>query len=567
MKITGARAVVECLKEQGVRTVFGYPGGYILPLYDELYAARDEIFHVLPAHEQGGAHAADGFARVSGEVSVCFATSGPGATNLVTGIATAYLDSSPVVFITANVPLKQLGTDGFQEVDITGVTMGVTKHNFLVREAGQLPGILRKAFVIARSGRPGPVLVDIPKNILTDMLEYEKQTIVKTSVTAREETLARYEHENGAQLDALAAVVNKAQRPLIIAGGGVIRARATDALRALVRKNQIPVISTLMGLGAFPSADELYFGNIGMHGAKAANLASGRCDLLLVVGARFSDRSIGATEYFAPKATTVHIDIDSAEFGKNYDVDVEIHGDADVILELLGRRLGACDRSDWAAQLRKLDRVDPGEPGAYTPGNILRTMQQTMGKDATIVTDVGQHQMWTAQFCEFGRPGQMITSGGLGTMGFGLGAAIGAKIAGPERQVVLVTGDGCLRMNCNELATAQDYGVGITILLMNNGVLGMVRQWQTLFYDQRYSQTTLDRAPDFAKLAEAYGHAGVRVENMAQLQAALDQAKEINQQGRCMLINCVIDKDEMVLPMVEAGTSIEAFIEIDGSDM
>ena len=560
MKITGAQAIVECLKEQGVTEIFGYPGGFVLPLYDALYEARNEIHHHLTAHEQGAAHAADGYARATGKVGVAIATSGPGATNLVTGIATAFLDSSPVVFITGNVPLGQLGTDGFQEIDITGVTMGVTKHNYLVQSPEELPGILREAFVVAKSGRPGPVLVDIPKDMQTEYLDYEPQTILTPSITAREEKLSDCEKCNADMLNTIADLIAKAERPLLIAGGGIIRAKGSEALRKLARRNQIPVSSTLMGLGAFPTDDPLYLGNMGMHGTRAANLAPARSDLIIVAAGRFSDRSIGSPSKFTQAPITVHIDIDSAEFGKNYKTDYCLQGDVDSVLELLARRIDECDRSEWLAELQSLGLLDRGDPETYSPATIIAAAQEHLGYDATIATDVGQHQMWTAQFAQFTRPNQLITSGGLGTMGFGLGAAIGAKIATPERNVMLITGDGCFRMNCNELFTARAHQVGITVILMNNSVLGMVRQWQTLLYDHHYSATTLGSFTDFVALAKAHGCEGFRVTDMPSLHESLEKAAKLNEEGITVVLDCCIDKDAMVTPMLTPGAGIEDFL-------
>lgn len=559
MKLSGAQAVIQCLKEQGVNQVFGYPGGAVLPLYDALYEARDDIKHYLTAHEQGAAHAADGYARTTGKVGVCIATSGPGATNLVTGIANAFLDSIPVVFITGNIALSQLGTDGFQEIDITGVTMGITKHNFLVQNKDELPNILRRAFDIARSGRPGPVLVDIPKDIQVAELEYTPRKIAAPSVTEREEKLAKCEHDNSEMLDKVAKLINESERPFILAGGGIVRSGGSEALRNLAHKNQIPVSSTLMGLGAFSTEDPLYLGNIGMHGTRASNLAPDKADLVLVAAARFSDRSIGAPEKFTKKPTIIQIDIDAAEFGKNYESDYYLQGDIDAVLELLARRVNKQNRDKWLEQVKEPGLLDRGNPDTYSPSTIISNVQDYFGRDAIIATDVGQHQMWTAQFARFLEPNQLVTSGGLGTMGFGMGAALGAKVGNPDKAVILMTGDGCFRMNCNELFTAHTYQLGITIVLFNNGVLGMVHQWQTLLYDKRYAETTLS-SPDFVALAKAQGCDGAHVDNLEALSEALAKAKQCNEKGITFLIDCCIDSDEMVTPMLIPGSGIEDFL-------
>ena len=566
MKLNGAAILIECLIEQGVGTVFGFPGGAVLPIYDALYSRRDRITHVLTAHEQHAGHAADGYARASGRTGVCIATSGPGATNLVTAIATAYMDSTPVVFITGNVPQNLIGTDSFQEADIAGMTMSITKHNYMVTSVEQLAETLREAFYIAASGRPGPVLVDIPKDVQIAETDYEpadgEALIPKLSakhpmMQLRPEgtALERYKVKAQPQLERAAQLIAEAHRPLIYCGGGVILSGAQEELMALADRVDAPVVSSLMGLGAEPADGDRMLGMLGMHGTHAANLAMQQCDLLIAVGVRFSDRALGKAETFAPNAKVLHIDIDRAEINKNVSTTLHITGDARVVLELLLARVSKKRHDAWMEQARSMREAYP-DSDAFGPRAILRGMAQ-LAPDVTVATDVGQHQMWTAQHFPFHRVRQLITSGGLGTMGFGLGAAMGAATSNPEgRPVVLVTGDGSFRMNLTELSTIAHYDIPVIVVILNNGTLGMVRQWQKLFFDHRYSQTTLDRGPDFMKLAQAYGIGGERADNMADFAAAFARAYAA---GKPCIIECVLDIDEMVAPMVAPGSPIDAF--------
>lgn len=568
MMMKSAQVLMECLLEQGVDTVFGYPGGTILNIYDEFERSgyKDKIRHILTAHEQGASHAADGYARSTGKVGVCFATSGPGATNLTTGIATAYMDSSPVVFITVNVGEALIGKDSFQEVDITGISMPITKCNYLVRDAEQLADVIREAFAIARSGRPGPVLIDILKNVTYDSVEY-------TPLPAREHSrsgrLAKMLERRGRELktpdpdagdiEKLLRMIENAERPLVLVGGGVIRSReAVPQFRTFMERLGAPVTSTIMGGGACPGNHPLFTGMVGMHGSHASNLASSECDLLIAVGCRFSDRVTCDPNAFAPKAKIVQIDIDRAEVDKNVTTDHHIVGDARRVLELLNEKLPAHDYPEWKQWVfSHKEKKLPHDPLKLAPNEILETVQKATNGKAIITTDVGQHQMWSAQYYHFSRPGQLITSGGFGTMGFGLGAAIGAKLGNPDTPVVLCTGDGCFRMNCNELSTVQHYGVPVIIVLFNNRTLGMVRQWQNLIYGKRFSQTDLDRGPDFVKLAEAYGIDGARAATKKEFEAVFQTALA---SGRPWFIECAIDKDEMVRPMVSGGSPVTNFL-------
>ena len=566
MKLNGAAILIECLIEQNVGTVFGFPGGAVLPIYDELYKRQDRIQHVLTAPEQHAGHAADGYARASGKTGVCIATSGPGATNLVTPIATAYMDSSPVVFITGNVPQSLMGTDSFQEADISGMTMPVTKHNYLVTRVEKLADTIREAFYIARSGRPGPVLIDIPKDVQIAETEYEPvqgdALIPKLSAkhpTAQlrpeGEALERYKVKAEPRLEKAAQLIAEAHKPLIYCGGGVTISGAEDELAAFADRIDAPVVSTLMGLGALPADNPRMLGMLGMHGTHAANIAMQRCDLLIAVGVRFSDRALGNAETFAAQAKVLHIDIDRAEINKNVSTTLHITGDARIVLELLLARVSQKSHEQWMRQARSMMEEYLSDE-LFEPRKILRQMA-AIAPEMTVATDVGQHQMWTAQHFPFLRPRQLITSGGLGTMGFGLGAAMGAAASDPEgRPVALVTGDGSFRMNLTELSTIGYYGIPVIIVIFNNGTLGMVRQWQTLFFGHRYSQTTLDRGPDFMKLADAYGLSGTRVNTVEMFAAAFRKAVE---EKKPCIIECMLDIDEMVAPMVAPGSPIDSF--------
>ena len=566
MKLNGAAILIECLIEQNVGTVFGFPGGAVLPIYDELYKRQDRIQHVLTAHEQHAGHAADGYARASGKTGVCIATSGPGATNLVTPIATAYMDSSPVVFITGNVPQSLMGTDSFQEADISGMTMPVTKHNYLVTRVEKLADTIREAFYIAGSGRPGPVLIDIPKDVQIAETEYEPvlgdALIPKLSAkhpTAQlrpeGEALERYKVKAEPRLEKAAQLIAEAHKPLIYCGGGVTISGAEDELAAFADRIDAPVVTTLTGLGALPADNPRMLGMLGMHGTHAANIAMQRCDLLIAVGVRFSDRALGNAETFAAQAKVLHIDIDRAEINKNVSTTLHITGDARIVLELLLARVAQKSHEQWMRQARSMMEEYLSDE-LFEPRKILRQMA-AIAPEMTVATDVGQHQMWTAQHFPFLRPRQLITSGGLGTMGFGLGAAMGAAASDPEgRPVALVTGDGSFRMNLTELSTIGYYGIPVIIVIFNNGTLGMVRQWQTLFFGHRYSQTTLDRGPDFMKLADAYGLSGTRVNTVEMFAAAFRKAVE---EKKPCIIECMLDIDEMVAPMVAPGSPIDSF--------
>ncbi len=557
MRLTGADILVECLLEQEVDTLFGFPGGAVLHIYDALYKYQNRIRHILTSHEQGAAHAADGYARASGKVGVCLATSGPGATNLVTGIATAYMDSIPMVAITGNVALGLLGKDSFQEVDITGITMPITKHNFMVRDVNDLADTMRKAFKIAQEGRPGPVLVDIPKDITAQYAEFEprKRTIP--------ERLTEYIGERAIQqaLD----LVNSSHKPVIYAGGGVSASDASGELYELVEKLQAPVTLSLMGMGAFPATHDLYTGMIGMHGTKASNLAVTECDLLIAIGARFSDRVISKLERFAPHARILHIDVDAAEVNKNVRVSHHIIGDVKAVLTRINQGIESRDRTEWLNYVKDLKDKYPlsTEGEGLTPQFILDKIYEITEGDALIATEVGQHQIWTAQYYKFTRPRTLITSGGLGTMGFGLGASMGASIACPHKRVFNIAGDGSFRMNLNELATAVEYNLPVIVVIMNNHALGMVRQWQNMFYDKRFSQTTLDRGTDFVKLAEAFGAAGFNLTKREDVEQTLKEALSLK---RPVVINCEIDRDLKVWPMVPPGAALEDVM-VGESDM
>ena len=555
MQLTGAEIVIECLKEQGVDTVFGYPGGAILNVYDALYKHSDEITHILTSHEQGASHAADGYARATGKVGVCFATSGPGATNLVTGIATAYMDSIPVVAITCNVGVSLLGKDSFQEIDIAGVTMPITKHNYIVKDVCKLADTIRQAFEIARNGRPGPVLIDIPKDVTANICEYEKK-VVDTG-----KKVDTYVKE--AEIETAISMIKKSKKPFIFVGGGAVLSGASKSLLEFAHKMDAPVTDTLMGKGAFPGTDDLYTGMLGMHGTKTSNFGVSQCDLLVVVGARFSDRVTGNASKFASKAKILQIDIDPAEIDKNVITDASIQGDIDVVLSRLNEKLEQQDHTEWKKQIAEYKEKYPLTYHADTltgPFVVEEIYRQTKGK-AVITTEVGQHQMWAAQFYKYTEPRTFLTSGGLGTMGYGLGACIGAKTGVPDKIVVNIAGDGCFRMNMNEIATAARYNIPIIQVVINNHVLGMVRQWQSLFYGRRYSATVLNDAVDFVKLAEALGATGIRVTTQEEFKEAFQTALTL---GKPIVIDCQIDSDDKVWPMVAPGAAIsEAFSEED----
>ena len=555
MQLNGAEIVIECLKEQGVDTVFGYPGGAILNVYDELYKHRDEIRHILTSHEQGAAHAADGYARATGKVGVCLATSGPGATNLVTGIATAYMDSIPVVAITCNVGVPLLGKDSFQEIDIAGVTMPITKYSFIVKDVNQLADTIRKAFRIAKMGRPGPVLIDIPKDVTAKKAEYEKEN---PGVYNREFT-----HIDEKEVAAAAEMIQASEKPFIFVGGGAILSGASKELKEFVEKTDAPVTDSLMGKGAFPGTDPRYTGMLGMHGTKASNYGVSECDLLVVVGARFSDRVTGNTATFAKNAKILQIDIDPAEMNKNIIIDQGVVGDIKAVLRKLNEVLPQQDHAEWMKKIQDYKEKYPLKyhEGVLTgPFVVEEIYRQTKG-DAIITTEVGQHQMWAAQYFKYTKPRTLLTSGGLGTMGYGLGAAIGAKTGCPDKTVINVAGDGCFRMNMNELATAVRHEVPVIEVVINNHVLGMVRLWQDLFYDERYSATVLRDAVDYVKLAEAMGAEGMRATTQEEFREAFAKALA---SGRPVLIDCMIDCDDKVWPMVAPGAAIsEAFDEQD----
>ena len=572
MKITASQVVMECLLEQGVDTVFGYPGGTILNIYDEfeLHGYNKKIRHILTSHEQGASHAAVGYACSTGKVGVCFATSGPGATNLVTGIATAYMDSSPVVFITVNVGESLIGKDTFQEVDITGITLPITKCNYFVKDATKLADIIREAFAIARNGRPGPVLIDIVKNVTSTVVDFEPLPLSEhhrfgklAALLARNSDglnlrMPEPDHDD---VDLLVDMLDQAKQPLILVGGGVIRSRgAVPEFRKFIEQVRAPVASSVMGGGACPGNSPLFTGMIGMHGTHASNTASHDCDLLIAIGCRFSDRVTCDTKSFAPNAKLVHIDIDRAEIDKNVLTAHHIIGDARRVLELLNERIYLKEFHFDAWRESILSIKEPPlthDPNRLAPHEILETISKFTNGDAIVATDVGQHQMWSCQYFHFNRPGQLLTSGGFGTMGFGYGAAYGAKLGNPNQTVVHCTGDGCFRMNCHEMATVQHYDIPVITVIFNNSSLGMVRQWQHLTCDERYSQTTLNRGPDFVKLAEAYGIPGYRATNQEEFEAAFQSALD---SGHAAVIDCVLDQDEMVHPMVNGGSPVTKFL-------
>lgn len=550
MQLTGSQIVIECLKEQGVDTVFGYPGGSILNIYDELYKHSDEIKHILTSHEQGASHAADGYARATGKVGVCFATSGPGATNLVTGIATAYMDSVPMVAITANVTLPLLGKDSFQEVDIAGVTMPITKHGYIVKDVTKLADTIREAFKIAKSGRPGPVLVDITKDATANKCEFSpikpEPPVIKNAYTEEDINVAL-------------ELIKNAEKPYIYLGGGAIISGASREVKEFADKIQAPVCDTLMAKGAFDGKNELYTGMIGMHGTKSSNFGVSQCDLLIALGARFSDRVIGNPKKFAENAKILQIDIDAAEVNKNIKTDAAVIGDLKTVLKELNSKLEQQNHEEWVANIKNLKATYPlkYESDKLTCPYIIEELDRITEGKAIISTDVGQHQMWAAQFYQYTEPRTFLSSGGLGTMGYGLGACIGAKVGRPEKICVNIAGDGCFRMNMNELATASRYDIPIIQIIINNHVLGMVRQWQTLFYEKRYSQTVLSDKVDFVKVAEGLGCEAIRVTKREEVAPAIEKAISLK---KPVVLDCIIEEDDKVFPMVPAGAPIsEAF--------
>ena len=555
MQLNGSEIVVECLKEQGVDTVFGYPGGTILNIYDTLYKHSDEIRHILTSHEQGAAHAADGYARATGKVGVCLATSGPGATNLVTGIATAYMDSVPVVAITANVTLPMLGKDSFQEVDIAGVTMPITKHGYIVKNVEELADTIRRAFTIARSGRPGPVLVDITKDVTAAVCEY-----VPKPVEVEPRAYRCTEEEIGQ----VAEYIRAAKKPYIYLGGGAVTSDACEEVAAFAELIDAPVCDTLMGKGAFDGRSERYTGMIGMHGTKTSNLGVSQCDLLIALGARFSDRVIGNPKKFAENARIIHMDIDAAEINKNIRADASLVGDLKLVLQELNRRLEKQEHSDWMKTIADLKTKYPlkYDDSQLSCPYVIEAIDRVTKGEALITTDVGQHQMWAAQYYRYTKPRTFLSSGGLGTMGYGLGACIGAQLGQPDKLCINIAGDGCFRMNMNELATASRYNIPIIQVVINNHVLGMVRQWQTLFYGKRYSQTVLNDRVDFCKVAEGLGCTAIRVTTREEVEPAIEKAIALKAP---VLIECLIPEDDKVFPMVPAGAPIaEVF---DGDDL
>ena len=546
MQLTGSQILIECLKEQGVDTVFGYPGGAILNVYDELYKHSDEIKHILTSHEQGASHAADGYARATGKVGVCFATSGPGATNLVTGIATAYMDSVPVVAITCNVGVPLLGKDSFQEIDIVGVTLPITKHNFIVKDVNKLADVIRNAFRIAKEGRPGPVLIDIPKDVTAKMADYEYKTPVVPEVNKNIDS-----NEIAEAID----MIKKARKPFVFVGGGSIISGASAEIAEFVEKVDAPVCDTLMGKGAFDGTNERYTGMLVMHGTKTSNFGVMECDLLIVLGARFSDRVTGDTSKFASNARILQIDIDPAEINKNIKVDMSIVGDIKVVLEAINARLDKENHKEWMDHIYEMKKEYPlrYNKDILTGPYLMEKIFEVTDGNAIITTEVGQHQMWAAQYYKYKEPRTFLSSGGLGTMGYGLGASIGAKLGRKDKIVINIAGDGCFRMNMNELATATRYNIPIIEIIVNNHVLGMVRQWQTLYYGQRYSYTVLEDQVDYIKVAEGLGAKAYRVETKEDFEAALKDAIAMN--IPCVL-DCHIEKDDKVFPMVSPGASL-----------
>ncbi len=548
MKFTGAQIVIKTLVDRGIDTVFGYPGGAVLDIYDELYKNSDKVKHVKTVHEQGACHAADGYARASGKVGVVFATSGPGATNLVTGIATAYLDSSPIVAITGNVAVSHLGRDSFQEVDIVGITEPIVKHSFIVHDVNELQQVLHDAFEIAAAGRPGPVLVDIPKSVQRDSCELLEKCL-------------DYDLDSGlpaqSELAKAVALIEASERPVIYSGGGVVSANAGEQVVALSQKIDAPIILSLMGLSGVPASYPLNLGMCGMHGKYAASTAQAACDLMIVVGSRFSDRATGDTSKYTKHCKVLHIEIDEAEINKNVDVDFSLAGDAKQILAALTEHLANSEKREWIDSVKAYQQSENNDMlGHFTADRILKALNRHFNGGTVVTTDVGQHQMWTALYYDFEKPRTFLTSGGLGTMGFGFGAAIGACIANDKRPTLFMTSEGSFAMNLNELATAVKESLPIVIVVLNNGVLGMVRQWQNIFYDKRFSETTIDEKTDFVMLANAFGASGYNIDSVEALNGALRDYDG----SRPMLLNCKIDKDEMVFPMIPPGTSVDKMI-------
>lgn len=557
MQLSGSEIIIECLKEQGVDTVFGYPGGTILNVYDELYKHSDEINHILTSHEQGAAHAADGYARATGKVGVCMATSGPGATNLVTGIATAYMDSIPIVAITANVGKSLLGKDTFQEVDIAGVTMPITKHNFIVKDINDLAKTIRRAFKIAKTGRPGPVLVDVTKDVT------DPKNIIEFTPEKPEEPSPVTDTIKEEDIETAVKLINESKKPYVYVGGGAIMSGADKELARFVELIDAPVCDSLMGKGAFNGEDDHYTGMIGMHGTKTSNYGVSECDLLIVIGARFSDRVTGNTSKFAKNAKILHIDIDAAEINKNIQTTAHVIGDAKEILKKINAKLTKTEHKEWMEEIAGMKAKFPltYNPDTLNGQYIVEKIYEMTKGDAVITTEVGQHQMWAAQFYKYKKPRTLITSGGLGTMGYGLGASLGAKMGCPDKTVINIAGDGCFRMNMNEIATATRYNIPIIEIIINNHVLGMVRQWQTLFYGQRYSNTVLNDAVDFVKLSEAMGAKAYKVTTKEEFEKAFNEALSA---GVPVVLDCQIDQDEKVFPMVAPGGAIsEAFSQED----
>ncbi len=555
MLLNGSEILVECLKEQGVDTIFGYPGGAVLNIYDALYKHSSEIRHILTSHEQGAAHAADGYARATGKVGVCLATSGPGATNLVTGIATAYMDSVPMVAITGNVGVSLLGKDSFQEIDIAGVTMPITKHNFIVKDVTQLADTMRRAFQIAKSGRPGPVLVDITKNVTATEAEYEP--VAPAEIARVSDTICDCELKEAAEL------INAARKPMIFVGGGAVISEAAEEVKELVAKLDAPICDSLMGKGAMDGTDEHYTGMLGMHGTKTSNLGVTQCDLLIAIGVRFSDRVAGNAKKFAPKAKIIHIDIDPAEINKNVTIYKALIGDVKEVLSRLNPLVNKTEHKEWMETIADMKAKYPMkyDESKLTGPFVMETLYKVTNGDAVVTTEVGQHQMWAAQYYKYTSPRTFISSGGLGTMGYGLGACIGAKVARPDKTVVNIAGDGCFRMNMNEIATATRYNIPIVQLVFNNHVLGMVRQWQNLFYGQRYSYTTLNDCVDFVKLAEAMGAKAYRVTKKEEVEPILKEAISLNIP---VVIDFQIESDDKVWPMIApGGGNEEVFSEED----